>query len=61
MVAKPVEKTIGVGRNPGVVAVTSELSDDDWLSIGTLMNMSRSTSVWKVGSVSTRSPARLPP
>ena len=42
---------------PGVVAVTSELSDDDWLSSGTLVNRSRSTSVWKVGSFSTRSPA----
>jgi len=41
---------------PGVVDVTRELSDDDSLSMGTLMNMSRSTSVWNVGSVSTRSP-----
>jgi hypothetical protein len=41
---------------PGVVAVTSELSEEDSLSSGTLIKSSRSTSVWKVGSFSTRSP-----
>src|ERR1700739_1520903 len=41
---------------PGVVSVTRELSEEDSLSSGTLMNMSRSTSVWNVGSVSPKSP-----
>ncbi len=52
----PWKRPLESDDTPGVVAVTRELSEDDWLSIGTLMNMSRSTSVWNVGSVSTRSP-----
>src|SRR5208283_5504241 len=42
---------------PGVERVTSELSDDDALSKGSLSNNSLSMSEWKVGSFSTRSPA----
>ena len=42
---------------PGVESVTSELRDDDALSKGSLSNNSLSTSEWKVGSFSTRSPA----
>ena len=36
--------------------MTSELTDDDWLSSGSLSNRFLSTSVWNVGSFSTRSP-----
>ena len=42
---------------PGDANVTSELSDEDWLSSGSLSNIARSTSVWAVESVSIRSPA----
>ena len=57
VVAETMEQAVGVGRYAGVVSVTRELSVEDWLSSGTLMNRSRSTSVWKVGSSSIRSPA----
>jgi hypothetical protein len=33
--------------SPGVDSVTSELTDDDWLSNGNLANRFLSTSVWK--------------
>jgi hypothetical protein len=57
MVAEAVEEAVRVGRHSGRgVSVTSELRPEDSLSSGTLMNNSRSTSVWKVESVSTRSP-----
>jgi hypothetical protein len=36
--------------------VTRELRVEDWLSNGTLVKRPRSTSVWKVGSFSSRSP-----
>src|SRR5271155_5975527 len=40
---------------PGVDRVTSELNDDDELSKGSFSNSARSTSVWKVGSVLSKS------
>ena len=42
---------------PGEASVTSELSDEDWLSSGSLSNRPRSTSVCVVDTVSSRSPA----
>ena len=44
---------------PGVASVTNELSSDDELSSGIFSKSWRSTSVWNVESVSTRSPASL--
>src|ERR1017187_4916020 len=40
---------------PGADNVTKELSDDDWLSSGSLSKRARSTSVWAVGSTSIKS------
>ena len=57
VVAQAVEQAVGVGRDAGRRRVTSELSEEDWLSSGNFWNSSRSTSVWKVGSFSTRSAA----
>ena len=45
MIAEAVEEAVRVGGDAGRGCVTSELSEEDWLSSGTLMNMSRSTSV----------------
>ena len=53
---RPWKRPLESAATPGVVSVTSELSVEDWLSSGTLMNRSRSTSIWKVGSSSIRSP-----
>ena len=53
---RPWKRPLESAATPGVESVTSELRPEDSLSNGTLMNCSRSTSVWKVGSVSTRSP-----
>ena len=55
MVAQPVKQSVGIRRHPGDVSVTSELTDEDWLSSGSSVNSSRSTSVWNVGSFSNRS------
>ena len=41
---------------PGVASPTSALIDDDPLPVGSLSINSLSTSEWKVGSFSTRSP-----
>ena len=53
---RPWNRPFESAATPGLVSVTSELREEDWLSSGTVMNMSRSTSVWKVGSFSMRSP-----
>src|ERR1700685_1773820 len=45
---RPWKRPLESDETPGVVAVTRELSEEDWLSRGTLMKRSRSTSVWKV-------------
>jgi hypothetical protein len=42
---------------PGVERVTSELSDDEELSNGSLSNKALSMSEWKVGSFSSKSAA----
>ena len=57
MVAHAVKKTIGSAAIPGDDSVTSELKDEDWLSRGSLSKSCRSTSVWKVGSFSSKSAA----
>ena len=49
---RPWKRPLESAATPGVVSVTSELSVDDALSSGTLLNRSRSTSMWKVGSSS---------
>jgi len=40
---------------PEEASVTSELTEEDWLSRGSLSKSPRSTSVWADGSVSSRS------
>ncbi len=52
---RPWNRPLESAETPGDASVTSELSDEDWLSSGSLSNNCRSTSVWVVGSVSTRS------
>jgi hypothetical protein len=59
VIAEPMEKTVGVGGNPGVASVTRELSSEELLSSGSLSKSSRSTFVWVLASVSTRSPASV--
>ena len=46
-------------RHSGWDSVTSELTEDDWLSSGSLSNSARSTSVWQVESFSIKSSAAL--
>src|SRR5580692_10161078 len=51
----PWKRPFESAATPGDESVTSELSDDDWLSRGSLLNELRSRSVWKVESFSNRS------
>src|SRR6266567_5358861 len=53
---RPWKRPLESAETPGVVRVMRELRVEDWLSRGTLMKAPRSTSVWNVGSSSTRSP-----
>lgn len=57
MIAQPWNRPFESAATPGVMRVTSELRDEDWLSKGTLLNRFLSTSVWKVGSFSSKSVA----
>src|SRR6202041_826052 len=52
----PLNRPFESAATPGVENVTRELTDEDALSTGSLSNRARSTSVWKVGSFSTKSP-----
>src|SRR5580658_2973149 len=52
----PWKRPFESAETPGEAKVTSELSDEDGLSRGTLSNKARSTSVCVVGSFSTKSP-----
>src|SRR5580692_10545942 len=51
----PWKRPLESADTPGDASVTSELNEEDWLSSGTLLNKSRSTSVCPVGSFSTKS------
>src|SRR3984957_16869902 len=51
----PWKRPFESAATPGEVSVTRELRDDDGLSSGTFWKRSRSTSVWKGESLSTRS------
>ncbi len=53
---RPWKRPFESAATPGEDRVTSELSEEDWLSSGSLLNASRSRSVWNVESFSSRSP-----
>src|ERR1700689_507536 len=53
---RPWNRPLESAAIPGVESVTRELTEDEALSKGSLSNKFLSTSVWKVGSFSTKSP-----